>query len=274
MSFDNTTICHPQHRKLEQSAAELALCIGTKVCVVTIADIPGGKKNASVQSHHYSFAAASDGRGGLNTSVSANDVIMQHLQSQVPQCYYCLNEIYFNLNLCDHEQQTKSGQIFNEFKMASGDQPLQMVCTPTECALIQVRRQRQWSEALDHFGPSGKSVSANNENTNQMQQQLFDMPLASLHLNDQLQRLRQRQANMLQQSTLFNPLAVSGMANNLVPKIHNNAAMEPSMLNTQRFDAPASATTKSAMESSLHNTQRFETSNEASHTGNNAAVRA
>jgi len=249
---DGTGDFFKRMRKLEQSAAELALCIGTKVCVVTIADIPGGKKNASVQSHHYSFAAASDGRGGLNTSVSANDVIMQHLQSQ----------------------QTKSGQIFNEFKMASGDQPLQMVCTPTECALIQVRRQRQWSEALDHFGPSGKSVSANNENTNQMQQQLFDMPLASLHLNDQLQRLRQRQANMLQQSTLFNPLAVSGMANNLVPKIHNNAAMEPSMLNTQRFDAPASATTKSAMESSLHNTQRFETSNEASHTGNNAAVRA
>merc|ERR1719238_106549 len=154
-------------------------------------------------------------------------------------------------------QQTKSGQIFNEFKMASGDQPLQMVCTPTECALIQVRRQRQWSEALDHFGPSGKSVGTNNDNTNQMQQQLFDMPLASLHLNDQLQRLRQRQANMLQQSALFNPLAVSGMANNLVPKIHNNAAMEASMMNPQRFDPPTNAS-KAAMEASLLNTQRFE----------------
>ena len=173
--------------------------------------------------------------------------------------------------MCDHEQQTKSGQIFNEFKMASGDQPIQMVCTPTECALIQVRRQRQWSEALDHFGQSGKSVGTNNENTSQMQQQLFDMPLASMHLNDQLQRLRQRQANMLQQSALFNPLAVPGMANNLVPKIHNNAAMEP-LLNTQRFDAPANAT-KTAMESSLHNTQRFETSNAASHTVKNT-VRA
>jgi len=249
---DGTGDFFKRMRKLEQSAAELALCIGTKVCVVTIADIPGGKKNASVQSHHYSFAAASDGRGGLNTSVSANDVIMQHLQSQ----------------------QTKSGQIFNEFKMASGDQPIQMVCTPTECALIQVRRQRQWSEALDHFGQSGKPAGTNNENTNQMQQQLFDMPLASLHLNDQLQRFRQRQANMLQQSALFNPLAVSGMANNLVPKIHNNGGMEAPLLNTQRFDAPPSGT-KAAMESSLHNTQRFETSsNEASHNGNNAAVLA
>lgn len=257
-------------RKLEQSAAELALCIGTKVCVVTIADIPGVKKNAPVQSHHYSFAASSDGRGGLNTSVSANDVIMQHLQSQ----------------------QTKSGQIFNDFKMASGDQPIQMVCTPTECALIQVRRQRQWSEALDHFGQSGKSVGTSNENTNQMQQQLFDMPLASLHLNDQLQRLRQRQANMLQQSALFNPLAVSGMSSNLVPKLHNNAAMENSLLNTQRFDPPANATkaameasllnsqrfetpntTKDVMESSLLNTQRFETPDEAGHTVNTTAAR-
>lgn len=70
-------------RKLEQCAAELALCTGTKVCVMTIADVPSSKKNAPAQSHHYSFAAASDGRGGLDTSVSANDVIMQHLQSQV-----------------------------------------------------------------------------------------------------------------------------------------------------------------------------------------------
>jgi len=95
-------------RKLEQSAAELALCIGTKVCVMTIAEMPSTKKDAPVQSHHYSFAAASDGRGGLDTSVSANDVIMQHLQSQ---------------------QQAKSGQIFNDFKMSSGDQPIQIVCT-------------------------------------------------------------------------------------------------------------------------------------------------
>ena len=50
---------------------------------MTIAEMPSSKKDAPGQSHHYSFAAASDGRGGLDTSVSANDVIMQHLQSQV-----------------------------------------------------------------------------------------------------------------------------------------------------------------------------------------------
>lgn len=235
-SKEGTSDFFKRMRKLEQSAAELALCIGTKVCVMTIAEMPSSKKDAPVQSHHYSFAAASDGRGGLDTSVSANDVIMQHLQSQ---------------------QQAKSGQIFNEFKMSSGDQPIQIVCTPTECALIQVRRQRQWSEALDHFGQTGKNVgTSNDQNTNPIQQQMFDMPLASIHLNDQLQRLRQRQANMLQQSALFNPLTVSGMGTNLVPKLHNGAAMETSLLNGQRFDPPAN-NTKAAMEASILNTQRL-----------------
>ena len=137
-----------------------------------------------------------------------------------------------------------------------------MVCTPTECALIQVRRQRQWSEALDHFGQAGKTVgSSSDQNTNTIQQPMFDMPLASIHLNDQLQRLRQRQANMLQQSALFNPLSVSsigsGMTSNLVPKLHNNATMEASLLNTQRFDPPANPT-KAAMEASILNPQIFE----------------
>ena len=153
--------------------------------------------------------------------------------------------------------------------MSSGDQPIQIVCTPTECALIQVRRQRQWSEALDHFGQTGKNVgTTNDQNTNPMQQQMFDMPLASMHLNDQLQRLRQRQANMLQQSALFNPLTVSSMGNNLVPKLHNGAAMETSLLNGQRFDPPAN-NTKAAMEASILNTQRFDGPN-----GSKAAMEA
>merc|ERR1712224_21041 len=204
-------------RKLEQSAAELARCIGTKVCVMTIAGTLVGPKKIR---NHYSFAAASDGRGDLDTSVSADDVIKQHRHNQ---------------------ERVKSAQLFSKFKMSSGDQPIQMVCTPTECALIQVRRQRQWSEALDYFKKTAKTVGNNTDQDNNPSispmRQMFDLSLSNRHSNGLLQRLPQPQT---QQSALFNPPTIrSTMSNNLFPNLHNNSALGASLLTAQRCDTSA-----------------------------------